>query len=71
MRKDRYLCRLCSEKGRPEPAVCVDHIVPVALGGKDEESNLRALCGPCHYDVTLEQFNKTPKAEYGDDGWKV
>jgi len=30
------------------PPFDVDHIVPVALGGTDDLSNLQALCKPCH-----------------------
>ena len=29
-------------------AVTADHIVPRAMGGTDEDSNLQALCVPCH-----------------------
>jgi 5-methylcytosine-specific restriction protein A len=31
-----------------EPARHVDHIIPKAHGGTDEESNLQALCVSCH-----------------------
>jgi hypothetical protein len=39
LKRDDYTCRLCGA-----PAVEVDHIV----GGSDEPTNLRALCGPCN-----------------------
>lgn len=71
LKRDKYLCVLCAEKGRPEPAVVVDHIEPVAMGGKDHEDNLRSLCGPCHYEVTVAQFGLKVKPVYGDDGWPV
>lgn len=32
----------------PQPATDVDHIVPRARGGTDDESNLQALCHECH-----------------------
>ncbi|MGN6168187.1 MAG: HNH endonuclease [Solirubrobacteraceae bacterium] len=41
--RDGHVCRLCSA-----PATDVDHVVPLAVGGTDEPSNLRALCAPCH-----------------------
>lgn len=30
------------------PAVAVDHIVPKAEGGTDEDENLQAICKRCH-----------------------
>lgn len=39
---------------RPHPEVCighateVDHIVPASQGGSDDDTNLAAICGPCH-----------------------
>lgn len=36
-------------------AIEVDHITPVAEGGKDDLSNLQAICGPCHAVKTAEE----------------
>jgi len=41
--RDTYTCVLCGA-GASE----VDHITPLAYGGSDEPSNLRALCAACH-----------------------
>lgn len=44
------LCVLCVEKDRITEATCVDHIDglgPLGPRGYDE-TNLRALCAPCH-----------------------
>jgi hypothetical protein len=38
-------------------ATVVDHIVPLAKGGSDEDDNTRNLCEPCHQVVTAEQFD--------------
>lgn len=35
-----------------EPAVEVDHIVPVSLGGLSDQKNLRGLCHECHLKAT-------------------
>ena len=35
----------------------VDHIVPLAEGGKDEFSNMQALCKNCHKEKTQQQLN--------------
>lgn len=48
MKRDQYLCQLCKQKGRITEATEMDHIVNVAEGGTDDESNLQALCTPCH-----------------------
>lgn len=37
----------------PVLATDVDHIVPRAAGGSDEESNLQALCHSCHSRKTV------------------
>lgn len=47
LRRDGYACRYCGAKA-PEVALHVDHVVPVALGGSDDPSNLTASCEPCN-----------------------
>ena len=42
------LCVKCQEAGRVTAATVPDHIVPLADGGADDESNLQSLCDPCH-----------------------
>jgi 5-methylcytosine-specific restriction protein A len=41
--------------GRIEPATDVDHIIPRAQGGTDDEDNLEAMCHSCHSRKTDEQ----------------
>ena len=66
------LCRMCREKGRITKATIVDHIVPLVLGGTDDDSNTRSLCDECHLFVTAEQFGyKKPSPTIGTDGWPV
>lgn len=45
--RDCYTCQneLC---GAIDPAVQVDHIVAVALGGDDSDENLQCLCQECN-----------------------
>jgi len=49
------LCAECRRKmamaGEPFE---VDHIQALVLGGENRESNLRALCGPCHRPKTAQ-----------------
>jgi hypothetical protein len=45
LRRDDYTCRYCRSK---ENALTIDHVVPVALGGNDDPSNLVAACRDCN-----------------------
>ncbi|SHY11634.1 HNH endonuclease, putative [Mycobacteroides abscessus subsp. abscessus] len=47
LRRDNYSCRYCG-RSAPEVKLTVDHVVPVALGGSDEPSNLVAACSDCN-----------------------
>jgi 5-methylcytosine-specific restriction endonuclease McrA len=48
--RDRYSCRVPGPDGEPCGALAthVDHVIPLADGGTDDESNLRAACPPCN-----------------------
>ena len=50
------LCRDCLEHGCQRAACEIDHIIPIALGGTDDDDNIRCLCKPCHAARTKEQF---------------
>lgn len=42
----------CASCKRPGLRLVVDHVVPLALGGSGDASNLQALCDDCHGDKT-------------------
>jgi len=63
------LCRDCASAGIVREATVPDHIVPLARGGSDEESNIRCLCADCHGKRTAEQFGQRRKVAVGPDGW--
>ena len=44
--KQEWRCDEC--KLLLEAAYEVDHVIPLAAGGSNDESNLRALCRRCH-----------------------
>jgi 5-methylcytosine-specific restriction enzyme A len=46
---------MCDEEGLVEEATEVDHIIPKAQGGLDEESNLQSLCKPHHSAKTARE----------------
>lgn len=45
LRRDNYTCRYCHATDNP---LTVDHVVPRALGGSDDPSNLVAACKDCN-----------------------
>src|SRR3546814_4358435 len=65
------LCRDCKAKGVITAATAPDHIVPLALGGSDDDSNVRCLCPECHLERTREQFGHRARSTIGEDGWHL
>lgn len=47
LRRDGNKCRYCGVVAT-EAELTVDHVIPVALGGRDEASNLVTACRPCN-----------------------
>ncbi len=47
LRRDNHACRYCGDKA-PDVALTVDHVIPTALGGNDDPSNLVAACRDCN-----------------------
>jgi len=54
------LCRACGHAISTE----VDHIVPKARGGTDEESNLQGLCSACHAAKTARDRYDPPNTRH-------
>lgn len=75
--RDKYLCQCaeCAERLVPLEATEVDHIVPIAKGGKDEGSNLRAINTDCHKRKTLREsgvnvkLSRAERRERAGDHW--
>lgn len=63
------LCRDCAARGLVREASVPDHIVPLARGGSDDDSNIRCLCAECHRARTAEQFGHRRTVATGPDGW--
>lgn len=42
------LCVKCLEQDLAVPATERDHVIPLAEGGADDETNEQALCAACH-----------------------
>lgn len=55
LQRDAGLCQVCARAGRVMRAHAVDHVVPKAAGGTDDQDNLQAICRPCHDAKTSEE----------------
>jgi hypothetical protein len=47
LRRDGHACKYCGAQA-PDVALTVDHVIPVALGGSDDPTNLVTACQPCN-----------------------
>lgn len=47
LRRDNHTCRYCGASA-PDATLTVDHVIPVALGGTDDPTNLVAACRACN-----------------------
>jgi len=56
------LCRICEREGRKTQSAMVDHIVPLARGGKSMRENLQGVCTSCN----TRKGNLMP----GERGWR-
>src|SRR3546814_19652357 len=65
------LCRDCKAKGVITAATAPDHIVTLALGGSDDDSNVRCLCPECSLARTREKFGHRARSTIGEDGWPL
>lgn len=66
LRRDSYTCRYCGAKA-PEVKITADHVVPVALGGTDEPSNLVAACDDCNGGKTSTTPDAPVVADVSED----
>lgn len=51
LRRDNHACRYCG-RAAPDVPMTVDHVIPKALGGGDEPTNLVAACEDCNSGKT-------------------
>jgi len=65
MRRDGHRCRLCGLTADDGVQLQVDHIVPVAKGGKTVIENLWLLCQPCNSGKSKKDLYLTTQAEQG------
>jgi len=58
----KYICKACNKVMDKRDEVDVDHIVPLAAGGKNELSNLQLLCIECHKEKTKKDVGSIAEA---------
>jgi len=51
-------CVLCQAEGRTTLPTIRDHVVPLAEGGADDETNEQAVCQPCHDAKTQREARR-------------
>ena len=66
LRRDDYACRYCGQRA-PDAPLTVDHVVPVALGGSDEPSNLVTACAACNQGKTSVNPDQPLVAQVSED----
>ncbi len=59
------LCEMCLRENRYTEAREVHHIQPLANGGTHDNSNLMALCKPCHSHITATEGGRWGKPQGG------
>lgn len=59
------LCCVCERQGRVTLATQRDHIIPLAEGGLDDDSNTQGLCFTCHEKKSaLESARGVARSRY-------
>lgn len=66
-RRDHHACRYCGATAS-DTKLTIDHVVPTALGGTDEPSNLVTACKDCNAGKTSSVPNTWHLADVSTDG---
>lgn len=64
LRRDNHTCRYCHATDTP---LTIDHVVPVALGGTDDPSNLVAACKDCNAGKASSSPDAATVADVSED----
>jgi hypothetical protein len=69
LRRDNYTCRYCGASA-PDTKLEVDHVVPRALGGTDDPTNLVAACIDCNAGKASTPPAAATVADVHQTGWR-
>jgi 5-methylcytosine-specific restriction protein A len=61
LQRDKYLCQNCRRHGIATKATSVDHIIPKARGGTDDDSIWSRCAGPA---IERKQQQREPDEEF-------
>lgn len=69
-KRDKFICQYCG-RSAPEVVIEVDHIIPVASGGENDEMNLLTACKECnagkkHRELTDDSVISKQKKQLDD-----
>ncbi|WP_433520088.1 HNH endonuclease (plasmid) [Nonomuraea sp. CA-143628] len=65
-RRDNHTCQSCGAKA-PDVKLEPDHVIPTALGGSDDPSNLQTLCENCNGGKSATPPDAATVAKVADD----
>lgn len=72
LERDNYICQPClRDKGIIHPANQVDHRIPKAKGGTDDDENLQSINDQCHKIKTAIENGAKVRPTIGEDGWPI
>lgn len=66
LRRDNHTCRYCGAHA-PDVHLAVDHVIPQALGGSDDPTNLVAACVDCNSGKSSVPPDATVVADVAQD----
>lgn len=72
LKRDNHTCRYCGGQP-PDVKLTIDHVVPVALGGGDDPSNLVAACRDCNSGKASTSPDAATVAQVSEDAirWRA
>lgn len=68
LKRDGYVCQPCKRADRVTLATEVDHVIPQAEGGTDQDTNLQAICEACHKTKTAAETARGVGRKSGRSG---
>lgn len=66
LRRDNHTCRYCGGHA-PDVVLTMDHVMPVALGGADDPTNLVTACSACNSGKTSTSPSESIVADVSAD----